>query len=379
MLDLDALLESFIEKNGSDIYLTVGAPPCFRLENGIEQLELPQLTDDDIRHVMTSLLTEQGMAEFDATMEYNTAVDWKGRTRLRINVFRQRQHSGLVIRRIRNDIPDLKFLGLGDVHANLIMEKRGLILVVGATGSGKSTTLASMLNYRNYHGSGHVLTIEDPVEFVHEHRGCIFTHRDVGIDTFSFAMGLKSALRQMPDVIVIGEIRDVETMEQAIVFAETGHLCLATLHSNNATQAIERIVNHFPEQKHKQVLLNLSSNLKAILSQRLVGNLRGTKSLATEIMLNQGFIKDLITEGRIKEIKDVIDKSKSLGMQTFEQSLLALYTDAVISEETALAEADSPANLRIAMRQLTGLRKPRSAGGDGLIAEVEKAEIKKTF
>ena len=357
MLDIDALITDFIARGCSDIYLTVGAPPCFRGEGGIEHVGSDPLTDEDIRHAIASLVSEQGAAAFSTALEYDTGIDWKGIARLRINIFRQRQHSGMVVRRIRKDIPDLKFLGLSDVHSGLIMEKRGLVLVAGATGSGKSTTLASMINYRNNHGHGHILTIEDPVEFIHEHRGCIFTQRDIGIDTLSYATGLKSALRQMPDVIVIGEIRDMDTMEQAMMFAETGHLCLATLHASNATQAIERVVNLFPEAKQQQVLLSLSSNLKAILSQRLVRNLRGHKSLATEILLNQGLIRDLIAEGRIKQLKEIIEKNKSLGMQTFEQSLLDLFAAGVISEEAAMAEADSPANLRIAMRNLTGLRK----------------------
>ena len=373
MIDIDAMMQSFIDKNGSDMYLTVGIPPNFRLEGGIERQKTEPLTDEDMRHIITTLLTPEGVAEFDATLEYNTAISWGTKARMRLNVFRQRQHSGLVVRRIRTDMPTLESLGLSKVHSDLIMEKRGLIIVVGATGSGKSTTLAAMLNYRNENGQGHILTIEDPVEFVHEHKNCIITHRDVGIDTFSFAVGLKSALRQMPDVIVIGEIRDMETMEHAMTFAETGHLCLATLHSSNASQAIERIVNMFPEQKHKQLLLNLSSNLRGILSQRLVRNLQNKKSLATEIMLNQGAIKDLIMEGRIVELKEVIEKNKSLGMQTFEQCLLDLITSDTISEEVAMAEADSPANLRIAMRQLGLSKKSREIGSlESHIAEEEK-------
>jgi twitching motility protein PilU len=377
VLDIDKMLQSFIDSNGSDIYLTVGTAPHFRLQNRIEKMGPDALTDEDIRQIIEKLLTPQGIAEFDATLEHNTAISWNGKARMRLNVFRQRQHSGLVIRRIQTVMPTLESLGLTKVHSDLIMEKRGLILVVGPTGSGKSSTLASMLNYRNENGQGHILTIEDPVEFVHEHKNCIVTHRDVGIDTFSFAIGLKSALRQMPDVIVIGEIRDEETMEHAITFAETGHLCLATLHSNNATQAIERVVNLFPEQKHQQVLLNLSSNLKAILSQRLVANRRNGKTLATEIMLNQGLIKDLIKEGKIRELKDIIEKNRSLGMQSFEQSLLDLYLNGVITEEIALQEADSPANLRMALRELPSAKKPKEFGE--LDEKMRKEEIKKSF
>jgi len=225
------------------------------------------------------------------------------------------------------------------------------VLVVGTTGSGKSTSLASMLEYRNQHGSGHIITIEDPVEYILEHKNCIITQRDVGIDTYSFGIALKNALRQTPDVIVIGEIRDRETMDHAITFAETGHLCLATLHANNANQAIERVINFFPEEKHAQVLLNLSLNVKAIFSQRLLSNIQGSRTIAVEIMLNQGFIKTLIQEGRIKEIKEIMEKSRDVGMQSFDQALVDLYAAGTVTEETAISESDNPTNLRLAIKQ----------------------------
>lgn len=350
-LTTDALLKEFITKNATDLYLTVGATPSIRLHYSIDRIGTTPLAEDDIVKIMRDLVTEANMKEFETTHECNTAIDWKEGIRLRINIFRQRRHIGAVIRRIRTDIPTLESLGLPKQYAELIMEKRGLILVVGTTGSGKSTSLAAMLEHRNVHGSGHIVTIEDPIEFTHEHRNCIITQRDVGIDTNSFAAGLKNALRQTPDVIVIGEIRDEETMDQAIVFAETGHLCLATMHSTNAHQAIERVINFFPQEKHAQVLQNLSLNLKAVLSQRLVNNTRNTRSIAIEILLNQGLIKNLIQEGRIKEIRDQIEKSREVGMQTFEQSLLDLYVRGLIKEEVALAESDSPATLRLAIRQ----------------------------
>lgn len=356
-LDVNALLQTFADKNASDLYVTVGSPPCMRLENSMERIGADPLKEEDVRAFLNVLLSEEAVSEFDATLEYNTAIDWQGKVRMRINVFRQRQHSGVVIRRIKNDIPPLQALGLPMIFSDIIMEKRGLVLVVGPTGSGKSTTLASMVGYRNLHGSGHIVTIEDPIEFIHDHKNCIITQRDVGIDTYSFGIGLKNALRQMPDVIVIGEVRDREAMEQAIVFAETGHLCLATLHANNAHQAIERIINFFPEERHRQILQNLSFNLKAVMSQRLVRNVQGGRSLAIEVMLNEGLIRALIAEGRIKEIKEHIENGKASGMQTFEQSLLDLYARSIITEEVAMAEADSPANLRVAMKQLPGIRK----------------------
>ena len=377
MLDIDALVKNLIDKNGSDIYLTVGAVPHLRTENGVEKTGAQVLTDEDIRHVIVTMVNEQGVAEFDSSLEYNTTIDWKGKTRLRLNLFRQRQHSGLVIHCIRSDIPSLEALNLAPLYASLALEKRGLILITGHSGSGKSTTIAAMLNHRNHHGQGHILTIENPVEFVHEHKNCIFTHRDVGIDTASFAAGLKSAWRQMPDVIVIGEINDAETMEQAIQFAETGHLCIATIHSNNTVQSIEHILTLFPQPKHKQILKDLSANLKAILSQRLVPNLYKKKSLAVEIMLNQEVTRNLIAEGRFEEIKEAIEKNHGQGMQSLEQSMIELFSTGIISEEIALAEADNPANLRIAMRQLTGLRKPK--GLDELQSVLLEAEKKHTF
>jgi twitching motility protein PilU len=345
-----AILRDFIQTGASDCYFTVGAPPSFRFANGIETQCHDRLSEEDIGEILKILLTEDAISEFEATLEYNTAVVWNG-ARFRVNVFRQRKQTGLVLRRIRTDIPSIKQLLLPEVYADLIMEKRGLILIVGATGSGKSTSLAAMLGHRNNHGAGHIVTVEDPIEFIHEHNRCIFTQRDVGIDTYSFGIALKNALRQSPDVIMIGEIRDRETMEHAINFSETGHLCLATLHANNANQAIERIINFFPEEKHRQILLNLSLNLKAVLSQRLIPDMKGERSLALEIMLNKGVIHELIAEGRIKELREHIEKGQDSGMKTFEQSLLDLYADGIISEQIAVAESDNPANLRLAIKQ----------------------------
>jgi twitching motility protein PilU len=345
------ILQTFINRDASDLYITVGAFATMRLNHSVERIGTEKLTEEAVRKIMEEIVSPEAVSEFDATLEYNTAFDWKGKARMRINLFRQRQHTGMVIRRIRTEIPTLTSLKLPKEYGQMIMEKRGLVLVVGPTGSGKSTTLASMLGHRNEHGYGHIVTIEDPIEFIHEHNNCIITQRDVGIDTYSFGIGLKNALRQMPDVIVIGEIRDRETMEHAIVFAETGHLCLATLHANNANQAIERIINFFPEEKHRQVLMNLSFNLKAVFSQRLVRNLENTRSIVTEVMLVEGLIKNMILDGRVNEIREMIEKGYGTGMKTFEQSLFELLEAGVIAEEVAMAEADSPANLRLTMKQ----------------------------
>ena len=343
-------LREFVMLGASDCYFTVGACPAFRIEGVIKNYGGYKLTQDDMEKILSELLHEDAVSEFESTLEYNTAIMWNG-ARFRVNVFRQRKQTGIVLRRIRTEIPSLKNMKLPAIYGDLILEHRGLILVVGRTGSGKSTTLAAMLEHRNQHGSGHIVTVEDPIEFIHEHNKCIFSQRDVGIDTYSFGIALKNALRQSPDVIVIGEIRDRETMEQAIIFAETGHLCIATLHSNNANQAIERIINFFPEEKHKQILLNLSLNLKAIISQRLVDNTIGSRSAVVEILLNQGIIHELIAEGRVKEIREHIEKGRDAGMQSFEQHLLDLYKDGIISEQVAIDGSDNPANLRLTIKQ----------------------------
>ncbi len=355
---VDTYLAEMIKRRASDLYLTHACPPSLRVAESIEYQGDSVLGDDDIRRFIDQLLTPAQKDEFESTLELNTAISWKEESRFRINVFRQQLHDGLVIRRIQTEIPTIESLGLSPIYADLILAKRGLILVVGPTGSGKTTSLAAMIGHRNRHGDGHIITVEDPIEFVHRHGRCIITQRDVGIDTYSFAIALKNALRQRPDVIVIGEVRDREVMEQALYFAETGHLCIATLHANNSSQAIERVINFFPEERHPQILLNLSLNLRAILSQRLVTNLRGSRSLAMEIMLNNGLIKQLIEEGKIRQIKEMIEKGSSEGMISFDQSLLALVMQGTLSEEIAIIEADNPANLRLQIKQGTKINRP---------------------
>lgn len=348
----DKLLQLAIDERASDIYLTYGCPPCLRINDVISPAGEELLDDKALNALLHALVDEEKLEEFEATMEMNTAINWHNRARFRINAFRQQQHTAVVIRRIQTEIPSLQSLRLPKPYGDLVMEKRGLVLVVGPTGSGKSTSLASMIGHRNTYGHGHIITIEDPIEFVHSHQGCIISQRDVGIDTYSYALALKNALRQTPDVVLIGEIRDRETMEQAINFAETGHLVLATLHTKNASQAIERIINFFPEEKHSQLLLNLSLNLRGVLSQRLVKTVRQSRTIAVEVMLNQGLVRSLIEEGKPKEIKDVMEKNRSLGMQTFEQALLDLYRNGEITEDVALQEADNPANLKLQIRNV---------------------------
>jgi twitching motility protein PilU len=356
---LDVYFQKILEMGGSDLYMTEGMPPSVRVVDKIIPIDQDPLNDEKIEAILQELLPEDKLDEFQSTFELNTAIAWKGKARFRINVFKQQMHPGLVIRRISTDIPTPEMLNLPKVYCDLVMEKRGLLLVVGTTGSGKSTSLAAMIGHRNHNGSGHIITIEDPIEFVHQHKQCIITQRDLGIDTYSFGMALKNALRQRPDVVLIGEIRDRETMEHAINFAETGHLCLATLHANNANQAIERILNFFPEEKHRQVLVNLAHNIRGILSQRLVTNLNGTRSLAVEVLLNRGLVKNLIEEGKTKEIKDVMEKNRDQGMQTFDQCLLELYTKGEIAEEVAIAESDNPANVKLHIKQQQmGTKKP---------------------
>lgn len=347
ILHINALLQDMLDRQASDLYLTVNAPPSMRVGDEIFPVVEGKLADDDLLRLIGQLLQPEQIDEYQSTLEFNTAFNWQDKARFRVNVFRQQAHDGVVIRRISMEIPQISELALPPIYGDLALMKRGLILVAGPTGSGKTTSLAAMVGHRNLNGEGHILTVEDPIEFVHRHGRCIVTQRDVGLDTYSYAIALKNALRQRPDMVVIGEVRDREVMEQAIYFAETSHLCLATIHANNSSQAIERVLNFFPEERHSQILLNLALNLRAILSQRLVLNVKGTRSLALEILLNNGYIRQLIEEGKVRQIRDMIEKGSSEGMRSFDQSLLELYRQRLITEEVALNEADSVANLRL--------------------------------
>ncbi|MDB5490510.1 MAG: Twitching motility protein PilT [Micavibrio sp.] len=340
------------EREASDLYLTVGFAPALRANAELIPLRDTPLTVDELNEIISSIFTNRQRRDFEAHMELNTSLDVGRYGRFRVNALRQRQFPALVIRRIISKIPSFEELHLPKILEALACERRGLILVTGMTGSGKSTTLASMIDYRNQREQGHIITIEDPIEYFHEHKRSVITQREVGVDTESYGIALKNALRQRPDVILVGEIRDREVMEQALIAAETGHLCLATLHTNNAYQSIERVVNLFPEEFHAQIRLNLSMNLRAIVSQRLVPASDGGLALAIEVMLNQGLVKDLIHKGEIIKIREIMDQNAQLGMGSFDLSLLRLFKEGRITEETAVSQSDQPGDLKIKIQQV---------------------------
>lgn len=345
------LLRLMVSKNGSDLFITAEFPPAIKIDGKVTPVSNQPLTPTHTVELVRSIMNDKQTAAFELTKESNFAISPGGLGRFRVSAFVQMGHIGMVLRTITTAIPKMEDLGLPSTLKDVVMEKRGLVIMVGSTGSGKSTTLAAMVGHRNENSHGHILTIEDPVEFVHPHRSCIVTQREVGVDTETWEAALKNSLRQAPDVIQIGEIRDRETMDHAVAFAETGHLCLATLHANSANQALDRIINFFPEERRQQLLMDLSLNLKAIISQRLVP-LRDTKGrcVAIEIMLNSPFISDLIFKGNVQEIKEVMKKSRELGMQTFDQALFDLFEDDKISYEDALRNADSVNDLRLAIK-----------------------------
>lgn len=359
-------LQSMNEHQASDMYLTVGKPATLRGDKDLILVSPDPLSPEALEEILNSILTSRQRRDFDAHMELNTALDMGAHGRYRINVMRQRQFPALVIRRIVSDIPSFEQLNLPPILEKLALEKRGLILVTGMTGSGKSTTLAAMIDQRNRSTSGHIITIEDPIEFFHEHKGCVVTQREIGVDTESFAIAMKNSLRQRPDVILVGEIRDREVMEQALSIAETGHLCLATIHTNNSYQAIERIVNLFPEDYHNQIRLNLSMNLKGIVSQRLLPSMNGGMAPAIEVMINQGLVRELILKGEIGKIHDVMEQNNSIGMSTFDQSLMRLFMDGSISEDTAISNSDKPSDMKIKIQQAKLIQSSRGGTVDAL-------------
>jgi twitching motility protein PilU len=369
------LLATMSEAGGSDLFIANDFPPSMKAHGNIRPLASQKLTGQVTRDLAYSIMNARQREEFEREKECNFAIALTGVSRFRVNVFVQQQHVGMVVRTIATEIPTFEKLGLPDTLAQIVMNKRGLVLVVGATGSGKSTSLAAMLDHRNRTSSGHIITIEDPVEYVHESKGCLVTHREVGVDTHSWHHALKNTLRQAPDVILIGEIRDAETMEHAIAFAETGHLCLGTLHANNANQTLDRIINFFPEERRNQLLMDLSANLRAIVSQRLVRMQDGEgRKAAVEILLNTPTIAERIFKGEFHELKTIMGRSRELGMRTFDWALFELYNEGHISYEEAIRNADSANELRLNIKLRSPRGEPATSSGLTLSIDAEPTE-----
>jgi twitching motility protein PilU len=345
------LLRTLVGKNGSDLFITVGTPPSIKVDGKMTPVTNQPLSSSHTQVLVRSIMNDRQAAEFEGTQECNFAISLPGVSRFRVSAFIQRGSSAMVIRVIQGNIPNFEQLNLPPILKEISMTKRGLVIFVGGTGSGKSTSLAAMVGYRNANSFGHIITIEDPIEYVHTHKNCVVTQREVGVDTESYAVALKNTLRQAPDVILLGEIRDREAMDHAIVFAETGHLCLSTLHANSTNQALDRIINFFPEERRTQLLMDLSLNLKAVISQRLLPRV-GSKGRvpAVEIMINTPLMSDLIFKGKVHEMKELISKSNEVGMNTFDQHLFKLYEADLISYEDALRHADSVNDLRLRIK-----------------------------
>lgn len=346
-MQLDRLLTTMVAQEASDLFLTVHAAPMIKVFGQMLALSDQPLSADDVAAAAHAIMTAEQREQFEREPELNLAIDEPAAGRFRANIFRQRGQLAMVIRHVKTEIPQPEALGLPDTLKQLIMEKRGLLLFVGATGSGKSTSLAALIDYRNQNSDGHIITVEDPIEFIHPHKKSIVSQREVGIDTVSYESALKNTLRQAPDVILIGEIRSRETMEHALAFAETGHLCVSTLHANNANQALDRIINFFPEERHHQLFLDLSLNLRGLISQRLVASSDGRRAAAFEILLGTPRVCDLIKSGKIDEIRETMERSAEQGMMTFDAALLAMYQAGRISLEDAMKNADSKNNLRL--------------------------------
>lgn len=362
------MLSKVVEIGGSDLFISADFPPSIKYHGLMKPLNKQPLTAEKTKLFAYSLMNQKQREEFATNLECNFAINVPNVSRFRINVFQQQLQVGMVIRTITAEIPNFKQLLLPEQLKKIIMEKRGLVLVVGGTGSGKSTSLAAMIDHRNENSAGHIITVEDPVEYVHKHKQSMITHREVGVDSHSWHNALKNTLRQAPDVILIGEIRDTETMENAIAFAETGHLCLGTLHANNANQTLDRIINFFPEERRNQLLMDLSSNMKAIISQRLIRTEDGKgRRAAVEIMLNTPLMADLILKGNFHEIKVLMTKSRELGMQTFDQALFDLYDEGAISYDEAIRNADSANELRLQIK----LKSRRGEGGAQSTSELK--------
>ncbi len=349
-MDITPFFKLMVEKGASDLFFSVGAPPNIKIEGTTAPIGQVPITSQQMAEIVLSIMSDDQQKEFESTLELNMAFSVPGVGRFRINLFRQRGETAMVVRYIKGEIPSIEELRLPKILETIVLELRGLVLVVGSTGSGKSTTLASMIDYRNQHHRGHILTIEDPIEFLHRHKKSIVDQREIGIDTLSYDNALKNAMREAPDVILIGEIRDANSMKHAIAYAETGHLCISTLHANNANQTLERIINFFPEDAKQQTLADLGSNLRAIISLRLVPGKDNQRVAAVEVLINSPYISDLIEKGKVDEIKEVMSRSTEQGMQTFDQALLNLYNAGTITKENAIKFADSKNNVGLQIR-----------------------------
>lgn len=372
-MEIVTILKAAVKHEASDIFITADRPPTLKVNGRMATLSQEPLTDEEARNLVLSTMNDEQKKVFERDKECNYAIDTKGAGRFRVSALYQRSRVGMVMRLVKDDIPTIEELHMPEIIKELAMTKRGLVIFVGATGSGKSTTLAAMIGYRNQNSAGHILTIEDPIEFSHKHAGCVVTQREVGVDTESYDTALKNSLRQAPDVIMIGEIRSRDTMDYGIAFAETGHLCLSTLHANNANQAMDRIINFFPEDRHKQLFLDMSLNMKAVVAQRLIPKKDGTgRCVAVEVLLNTPLIGDMIEKGKVSEIKDVMKRSRELGMQTFDQAVYDLYKAGEISYEDALKNADSTNEVRLMIKLGAEAGEiPEEPGMQGLSLEPE--------
>lgn len=360
-------------KDGSDLYLTAGAQPSAKFQGTLRPIDKMTLTNANVKDIAYNVMNDEQIKDFENKPEMNLALSEHGVGRFRINIFKQRNAISMVVRNIVTEIPSFESLKLPPILQKLVMAKNGLILFVGGTGSGKSTSLASLIDYRNTNSGGHIITIEDPIEFVHSHKKSIINQREVGVDTDSYADALKNTLRQAPDVILIGEIRDAETMEHALAFAETGHLAISTLHANNANQAIDRVINFFPEERRKALLNDLSLNLRGFISQRLIPTVDKKRCAAVEVLLGTPIVRDVIKRGGINELKEIMEKSVNLGMQTFDHALLELFKSGRISEEEAIRNADSANNIRLKISLGSG--QPAEKSGFSLINDEPEEEV----
>lgn len=375
-MEFDKLLKLVVEKGASDLFITAGKPPMLKINGKLFAAGKSNLSPEQSRDIVLGVMNKDQREFFQKNQECNFAINTRGLGRFRVSAFQQRNLAGMVLRRIEVNIPLVSDLGLPPIIEDLAMTRRGLIIFVGATGTGKSTSLASMIGHRNENSSGHIISIEDPIEFIHQHKGCIITQREVGVDTESFEVALKNTLRQAPDVIMIGEVRTRETMEHAVAFAETGHLCLCTLHANNANQALDRIIHFFPSDRHTQVWMDLSLNLKAMVAQQLIPTIDGQgRRAAVEVLINTPLVSDHIRKGEVHLLKELMSKSTQQGMQTFDQALYKLYTEGEVTYEAALAHADSPNDLRLMIKLGSDANRDPMGAVDGLSLEEDEAAI----